>query len=249
MDIAKGIGLLITGVIIGYGLSYTEINTQQEHLTNKEVHSAPTLADKKNDETTAEIKYVVSTDKHDDLDEMKLKDTKKHGDISSQNLEDQKQQLMDNYFSLQKKYQKSQRKIASLKNQLGQLDKSNATDEEMESLVPKPFKSFLSAFRGKTRNDIFDFHNQEADLDWGYDKRHSISDYVQTHYEGTSVELISVICKQPRCEILLTEKQEDAWNKIMRDMSQQPWWTFSSFTSSTRSNAENEMSIYGFFSQ
>ena len=137
----------------------------------------------------------------------------------------------------------------SLQHQLAEFDESDVTDEEMENLVPKPFKSFLSAFRGDTRNDIFDFHNQEDDLDWGYDQQNNISDYVQTHYEGTSVELISVICKQPRCEVLVTEKQEDAWNKIMKDMTQQAWWKFSSFTSSTRSNAENELSIYAFLSQ
>jgi len=183
------------------------------------------------------------------LDEVKIDKKNDNIDISLLNEEDQKRALMDNYFALQKKYLKSQRKITSLQHQLGELDGSKATDDEMEALVPEPFKSFLSSFRGETRNDIFDFHNKEDDLDWGYDKKNNISDYIQTHYEGTNVELVSVICKQPRCEVLVTEKQEDAWSNIMKDMTQQSWWQFSSFTKSTRSNAENEMSIYAFLSQ
>lgn len=245
MSILKGIGLLIIGAIFGYGVSYKVNTKHQEVSINDEQVSKKILTV----QAAQDIKAHPVGSNHDELDVID-KPQKIHDiDISLLDEKDQKQALMDNYFSLQKKYLKSQRKVISLQNQLGELDDSEATDEEMENLAPEPFKSFLSSFRGKTRNDIFDFHNKEDDLDWGYDKKNLISDYVQTHYEGTNIDLISVICKQPRCEILVTEKQEDAWNNIMKDMTQQAWWNFSSFTSSTRSNAENELSIYAFLSQ
>jgi len=246
MNIIKGIGLFIIGAIFGYGLTYTEKSMQIEPLISEDIASEQTLPV----EASQELKDSPLVNVHPKLDDVKkVNKNNSNIDISLLNEEDQKQVLMDNYFALQKKYLKSKSKIVSLQHQLAELDESDVTDEEMENLVPKPFKSFLSSFRGDTRNDIFDFHNQEDDLDWGYDQQNNISDYVQTHYEGTSVELISVICKQPRCEVLVTEKQEDAWNKIMKDMTQQAWWKFSSFTSSTRSNAENELSIYAFLSQ
>ena len=51
------------------------------------------------------------------------------------------------------------------------------------------------------------------------------------------------ICKQPYCEILVIEKEEDAWKNIMKEIRQQPWWKFSSTTSSS-----NNMSTYIFLS-
>jgi hypothetical protein len=245
MDLGKGIGLLIIGAIIGYGLSYTEKTNPQEVLISEEVSSEQTFKV----EAATEFKDAIIVDNHDELDETKIEKKNNHKDISLLNEEDQKQALMNNYFSLQKKYHKSQRKIESLKRQINELDSSDATDEEMEALAPEPFSSFLSVFRGKTRNDIYDFHKEEEDLDWGYDKKNNILDYVITHYEGTNVDLISVTCKQPRCEILVTEKQKDAWKKMMKDIHEQTWWNFSEFTTTTKYNTENELSLYIFLTE
>ena len=240
MNIVKGIGLLIIGALFGYGLSYTGKTKQQDTLISEELITEQAIIV----EAYHKIKDTINIAKNGKLDETKVDKKNNHKDISLLNEKDQKQALMDNYFSLQKKYHKSQRKVASLQHQLGELDGSKATDNEMEAFAPEPFKSFLSSFRGKTRNNIFDFHNNEDDLDWGYDIKNSISDFVLTHYDGTSIELISVICKQPYCEILVIEKEEDAWKNIMKDMTQQSWWKFSSTTSSS-----NNLSIYIFLSQ
>lgn len=240
MSIVKGIGLLIIGAIFGYGLSYTGNAKQQVVSISEEQVSKQILTV----QAATEIKAPTERINHDEIDVIDKGKKNYKKNISLLDEEDQKQALMDNYFKLQNKYHKSQRKVISLQNQLGELDGSDATDEEMENLVPEPFKSYLSSFRGKTRNDIFDFHNKEDDLDWGYDIKNSISDFVLTHYDGTAIELISVICKQPYCEILVIEKEEDAWKNIMKDMTQQSWWKFSSTTSSS-----NNLSIYIFLSQ
>ena len=248
MNIVKVISLLITGAILGYSFSFIgkahndEQTLEDVVITSKITTSSPVT---ENESDPTNNKKNVTTDSQP-IDTSRLSKERNTGD---KELPQKHLDLIETYKTLKQEHQESLNKISSLKRQLGQLDESDVTDEEMEKLVPKPFKSFLSSFRGETRNDIFDFHNKEDDLDWGYDKRNNISDYIQTHFEGTNIEVVSIICKQPKCEILITEKQENAWDNIMNDMTQQSWWNFSSFTSSTRSNAENEMSIYMFLSQ
>jgi hypothetical protein len=248
MNYAKSIGILIIGAILGYGFSFigkannAEVFIENEIITSK---TASPITTPDFIETAAKVEQEVIVKKQPSTINSQHKTTI----IDANELNQEHLDLVQAHQALKEQYHKSLSKISSLQNQLSELDGSDATDEQMEELVPEPFKSFLSAFRGKTRNDIYDFHNEEDDLDWGYDTQNSISDFVQTHYEGTNVEVISVICKQPRCEILVTEKQEDAWENIMKDMSQQSWWTFLSFSTSTRSNAENELSIYIFLSQ
>jgi|GEM_PF-1491869 len=248
MNTLKIIILLIIGAILGYSFSFIGKADNNEHFNHENVALSKVPLFKTEPKEKSKIKNKqqnIMANTPPAAISSNCKDSKYNNiEVSQKHLD-----LVETHQTLKQEYHKSLSKISTLKRQLGELDESEVTDEEMESLVPAPFKSFLSSFRGETRNDIFDFHNKEDDFDWGYDKQNNISDYIQTHFEGVNVELISVICKQPRCEILVTEKHENAWDNIMKDMTQQLWWKFSSFTSSTRSNAENELSIYVFFSQ
>jgi hypothetical protein len=248
MNSVKVIGILAIGAILGYSFSFIGKASNEDSFIHDEVITAKeTLPN-----TTAELKAATTEIEQEVVKQSNapvIKKQVKTTIIDDKALNQEHLDLVKKHQVLKDKYTKSKNKIASLKHQLSDLDDSEATDEEMEGLAPEPFKSFLSSFRGQTRNDIYDFHKKEDDLDWGFDTQTKISDFIQTHYNGTSVNLISVICKQPHCEILVTEKQEDAWESIMKDITMQPWWTFSSFTSSTRSNAENELSVYAFLKQ
>jgi len=249
MNSVKTIGLLTIGAILGYGFSFIGKANNEGSFTQNEIITSETPLPNTTAEQlkapSAENEQEVVRQSHSPIIKKQVKATI----IDDEALNQKHLDLVQEHQVLKDKYAKSQSKVSTLKHQLSELDNSEVTDEEMEGLAPEPFKSFLSSFRGKTRNDIYDFHKKEEDLDWGFDTQTKISDFIQTHYYGTSVNLISVMCKQPYCEILITEKQEGAWDSIMKDITQQPWWTFSSFTTSTRSNAENELSIYAFLKQ
>ena len=242
MNLVKALSLVIVGAILGYSFSLTVKVNNDDHFICDDVSIENTALPNKisdfnvqsntNDkEVTVQIDCPAVTSN--------LKAIVADDDVQTQEYLD----LVEDYQVLERKYAKSSSKISSLNHQLNELDGSETTDEEMEDLAPEPFKSFLSSFRGKTRNDIYDFHKQDDDLDWGYNTQNYISDFIQTHYNGSSVELISVICKQPYCEILVIEKEEDAWKNIMKEIRQQPWWKFSSTTSSS-----NNMPTYIFLS-
>jgi hypothetical protein len=241
------IGFVIIGALLGYSFSFIEKENIEENIKTDEVVTSITPLQNTPSEsiTPRGMKVqaaIVENDSH--LTHQQTKTIAKalnqdHIDLIKVNLD-----LVEQHQRLKDKYIKSKNKANLLELQLNEYDGSKATDEEMEALAPEPFKQYLSSFRGETRNNILDFHYKEDDVDWGYDTKNNISDFILTHYEGTNIGLISVTCKQPYCEILVIEKQKDAWNKIIKDMTQQPWWTFSSTTSSS-----NNESTYIFLSK
>jgi hypothetical protein len=243
MNLIKVMALVIVGAILGYSFSFIGKASNEEDLKQTIPIPSPSKA--------LTIKETSTVNKHNFIAQ-KCQESEQNHEITKSNDEGKLNQkyltLRDEHQVLKDKYFKAHSEIRTLTHQLDELESNEATDEEMEQLVPEPFKSFLSSFRGRTRNDIYEFHTkedqEEENIDWGYNTKNNISDFILTHYESTSVKLISVSCKQPHCEILATEMQEGAWGKIMKDIHKQPWWKFSS----TSSSSDNEF-IYTFLSQ
>jgi hypothetical protein len=243
MNSLKALVFLAIGAILGYGFSSLSTESYQDNLahpTVMAVKTPPTVKVSKSKVTPDVLdQTVVATQVQPQVTNNQALTTVDDDEMLNQ----QHLDLIAEHQLLKDKYKKSKNKVSSLKHQLSEFDGSEASDEEMEALAPEPFKFFLSSFRGKTRNDIYDFHQKEDDVDWGYNMKNNISDFILTHYEGTNIDLTSVICKQPYCEIMVIEKQKDALNKIIKDINQQPWWTFSSTSSSS-----NNESTYIFLS-
>jgi hypothetical protein len=236
MNLIKVIALVIVGAILGYSFSLIGKASNEEDLKQ----TIPIPLETYSPSKTLTIKETPDVNKHNFIAQKCQKSEQNH-EITKSNDEGKLNQkylsLRDEHQILKDKYKKSKNKVLFLEMQLNEYDGNKATDEEMEALAPEPFKQYLSSFRGETRNNILDFHNKEDDLDWGYDTKNNISDFILTHYESTNIELISIICKQPYCEILVIEIQKDALNKIIKDITQQPWWTFSSTTSSSNNDS------------
>jgi hypothetical protein len=240
MNLLKALILLVIGAVLGYGIS----STTKSHQNNSTLPAVVSVETPSTLKKTVDLQEQATTLVQTQPQVINHKPAPLAIADNDEVLTQQYLDLRAEHQQLKDKYKKSKRKVSSLKYQLSEFDGSVATDEEMEKLAPEPFNLFLSAFRGKTRNDIYDFHQKEDDVDWGYNMQNNISDFVQTHYDGMNVDLISVICKQPYCEILVTEKQEDAWNNIIKGLLAQPWWKFSSTNSSS-----NNVSIYMFLTQ
>jgi len=116
---------------------------------------------------------------------------------------------LDNKFkNLQSKYDKNNNRLIQLTMEMETLDESSITDDQMMTLVKDDFSEFRRDYRGAQRDRIFDFHQQEEDLDWGYDMQTRISDFILTHYNTVNVQLTSVKCKQHSCELLIKETEK-----------------------------------------
>jgi hypothetical protein len=244
MTIGKAIGLITIGTILGYGISHSGKATQQDTFISEERLPSPA--------NVVEIKNVITENKTNEIANISVKTNDSNKMNNSVSEEDQQQTgltLLEKYQELKEKYQQSQEEAFLLGLELAKLYVSETTDNEMAALVPKPFKSLLELFQGKRRDKIYAFHQQEDDFNWGLETQTNISDFFQMHYESTNIELISVICKQGNCEILAIEKQEGAWQRIVKDMYQNSWCKFSSATHTTKANAENLLVIYGFFNK
>lgn len=160
------------------------------------------------------------------------------------------QALEHKYQELSKVQQSSKNKVASLQQELDELDNSDITTKQMEALVVAPFKNNIASFTGAQRNDIYNFHQEKDDLDWGYNMQNHISDFILTHYNANEISLISVICKHQQCELLVIQNIDEAWKKIAKDLSNQTWWKFRSSNSTSRNYAGSEygLAIYTFLS-
>jgi len=246
MNIVKVIALLIIGAIFGYSFSFIGKAYNEENLTSTAVIPLEILPSDK----VSTLKETPSAHRQAVVQEqpVEMKNQNVTKSLDEYSLNKEHLDLVQKYKALKKRHFKAQTKIMKLKSQVASLSVSKFTDDEMKALVAKPFKKFISTFKGKFRNDIYEFHKKEDDFDWGYDTKMKISDYIQMHYESQNIAHISVICKQIECEILTIEKQEGAWQKILMDINQQPWFIFPSTTISLRTNDENKLSTYTQFS-
>lgn len=145
--------------------------------------------------------------------------------------------------ALENKYQHTNNRLMSLTLELESLDESDISDQKMMALINDDFAEYRRGFRGKQRDNIFELHNEVEDLDWGYKMTTQLTDYIQTHYHSNSIILQGVTCKINRCELLISEREAGIWSLVIKEMTQQPWWQFSS-THSSSSSADDEMKSF-----
>lgn len=144
---------------------------------------------------------------------------------------------------LKQKYQTINNKLMEVTMEKEALDESSISDVQMLDLKNDEFSQFRRQYKGKQRDDLYDFHQQEDDLDWGYRMSIHISDFIQTHHNSNLVALEGVTCKIDSCELLVSESESGGWPSIMRQMRSQSWWIFTSTQSSSRFG-ENKKNLY-----
>lgn len=109
--------------------------------------------------------------------------------------------------ALKKRLRELQAENNRLKENLSELQPQRISYEQLIAAVsvPKQFEERFKRLKGKMREEIYDFHQKEEDLNWGADKQLAISDFIQTHENGSKVTIASLICKINTCELMLEE--------------------------------------------
>jgi len=249
MNKLKQFILLFVGIFIGYVIANILPNE-----TGEKIHQPEPISETKRQNTsenqTAEKNIEIREETHIQSSQPTItapetiQNTNK--DLSNSSV----QELDDNYQQISEAHQIAKNKVSALQRQLDELDPSDITSKQMEDLVVAPFKDHIASYTGAMRNQIYNFHQAEDDLDWGYTMQNNISDFVLTHYNSSEINLVSVVCKLQSCELLVIENVEGSWREIAKALAQQSWWKFTSFNSSSRNVAgsENSLAIYNFLS-
>ncbi len=146
-------------------------------------------------------------------------------------------------YKLEQKYQRTNNRLMEVTLEKESLDESNITDQQMMSLIDDESAQFRRQYKGKQRNDLYEFHQQEEDLNWGYQMKVRISDFIQTHYNSHLVLIESIVCKIDSCELSVSESENGAWSSIIKEVRVQPWWSFTSTRSSSRFG-NNDRNLY-----
>lgn len=247
MNKIKQLIILFVGIFIGYLIADFTSNNISEDINLSQAKPSPTIKSQViSEEVTAKnnkeinIQSVLPVIKQPN----NLKDATKP--LSNTSVED----LENKYQQLNQAYQRSKNKVSLLQRQLDELDDSDITTAQMEDLVVEPFKDHVGKFTGVMRDQVYNFHQTEDDFDWGYNMQNAISDFILTHYHYTDINLVSVLCKAQKCELLVIENIEGSWNKIAQELAQQPWWKFTSTYSFSGNvtGSENSLAIYNFLS-
>lgn len=146
--------------------------------------------------------------------------------------------------ALQGKYQRTNNRMMELTLELESLDESEITDQQMIALKDDDFAKYRRQFRGEQRDNIFDLHKDQDDLDWGFEMATQLRDFIETHYHANSVVVQGLTCKVNRCELLILEREEGIWSLVSKELTQQTWWKFSSMHSSSSSSDDEKKSFY-----
>ena len=234
------------GLLTGYFVS-TYITNNNDNTANTTDEALNYIEQPLYSKQTANIK------KHVDKAPKKVFKNQNTVVLNSKNqlseLSTQIDRLNKEYQTLENKYERTKNRLMEVTLEVESLDESNITDEQMMALVNDTFAEFRRGYRGKQRDKIFDFHQQEDDVDWGYDMKTKLSDFILTHYNANDVQLSGISCKQASCELLIIETEKNAWGLIFDELTQQPWWQFRSTNSSSRSGENNNQLIYLFLSK
>lgn len=249
MNKIKLLATLFFGIVIGYAIaSLSAPNALQKSslaLDNKApVVNKSTITAKQNQVDNQAGNKIKAAQPSDVMTQNSEATRSEIAETKSTN----EQTLAYKYEQLKSAQLASENKIAALKRQLGEWDDSDITIEQMEALVVAPFKGYMTNFTGSKRDEIYDFHQAEDDVDWGYNMQNYISDFIVTHDNSHEITLISALCKQQKCELLVLQHNDGGWDKIVRDLRQQSWWQFSSTHASSGNypGSENSIAIYIF---
>ncbi|PCI62343.1 MAG: hypothetical protein COB35_03880 [Gammaproteobacteria bacterium] len=251
MKLLPAITLLLIGTAIGYFVSSAlqsqptkqTLIIEQEQIVDKvhkdqqpnveidQIAQAPKAIQKKL--TATLVKAVENTS----INAEKFK-----------SLQEKNTQLEKQYKALTNSYRQSKQKVMMLARRLGDFDESKVTDDQLAALFPKEFAPLVSNFHGKTRDQIFDLHQQPEDQDWGFIMSNHLSDFITTHQYSNGVVLNSITCKNHYCEMLINEKEQPSWEIIFKEMTKQQWWKFTSTNSSSYDDKDGNAYIYYFMS-
>jgi uncharacterized membrane-anchored protein YhcB (DUF1043 family) len=249
MNKLKQFILLFMGIFIGYVMANFLPNDLSEKIQLSEPFSEVTRQVTSENQTTKNTLQIhEETNIQSSQPAIKYPESIENTNTSLSNTSNQ--ELEDKYQQLSEDHQVAKNKVSALQRQLDELDPSDITSNQMEDLVAAPFKDQVASYTGSMRDQIYNFHQAEDDLDWGYTMQNYISDFILTHYNSSEINLVSVVCKLQNCELLVIENVEGSWGKLTTELTVQPWWKFTSFSSSSRNVAgsENSLAIYNFLS-
>ncbi|WP_019027837.1 hypothetical protein [Colwellia piezophila] len=162
----------------------------------------------------------------------------------SNNFREQIKELTLKNKALEDKYRRTNNRVTQLTLEIESLDESDITDQQMMALITDDFAKYRRGFRGNQRDEIYQLHQEEEDLDWGYKIATQLTDFIQTHYHANSLILQGVTCKIDRCELLISETEAGVWSLVVKEMAQQTWWQFTSIHSSSSSADDEQKSFY-----
>jgi len=241
----KYLTYFLFGAISGYLLStFTNTTNDIEHI-NKELVATPlnkpAIAYDNNQMTKAPTKKGIAEESA--TQKIQMNSTPFINLPSDKQLSEKIIKLEAENEKITQKYHDTFFRLMSVTAQKESLDESDVTDQQMMNLKDDDFSEFRREQLGKNRDELYEFHQQDEDLNWGYQMNTQLSDFIQTHYNSNLVALKGVTCKVDTCELLIAELESGSWRTIMTDMRAQPWWQFSSTQSSSRSG-EDEFNLF-----
>ncbi|WP_158971801.1 hypothetical protein [Paraglaciecola sp. L3A3] len=184
--------------VIGGGLGYFISNSSQQDISDlfplsiaSSNHPANNLAPIENNAT------VATPD--DKTNQLTCDENTTQLAIAKQKINHLQNTMNDNINEIEQEN-------ARLKYQLEQQAPSDVSTEAINSLVPEPYNEYVSTMPSNIKQEIYDFHQQPEDLDWGYNKQQQLKDFITTHVNSEFIKLTSIMCKIYQCEIILDEK-------------------------------------------
>lgn len=100
------------------------------------------------------------------------------------------------------------------------------TDEEIDSLAPEPFRSFLKKMQKSDLARYRKFVDVQGPTDQDMDIYNRLFDSITGNPYSKFIEIDSIQCKGGMCELRLYETKSGVWNYIQSDMRLQGWWPF-----------------------
>lgn len=247
--------MLLSGILLGklmftddvdstVTISYEEQETQSQTATLSTEQSLELTQIKTNNKLVQDDESQLSQEKISKLKEQLVK-TEQQSNYLKQQLQQLQQDNLQLQLQLQNIQTYSMQESSDSDNYLA--DQSSEyvgqdqpakvmSKQQLNALLPPEYHQFYSKQYGSMVDKLNQFQQELRDEDWGMLMEQQIMDFIGMHEFSDQIEA-TVACRSKHCIVHGKEYQDNIWQLIYRDMTQQSWWLFTSSSSAANSSS------------
>lgn len=124
------------------------------------------------------------------------------------------------------------------------------TLDEVLLNIPQDYHSIFSWNMGQNDKFIQEYGKLQAAQQieaYQHEVEKQITSFIFQHEQGSYIQIERLNCTQNFCELFGLTQMSNSWNDIERDMSNAPWWPFSSSTSQSGVSEKGQMVFIALF--
>lgn len=236
---AKYIISVVVGIVLGFGLSQLFFPSKSEcsHNDRQEIVASNNLVNQLRSESKQALDSKNISEESQQTNEIEQ--------LKAENFQLKMQVVKANQKA--KDSELAKRRAVNKGIRAGDVLRMPYSQEEMLAIISRPYAAMAQSMTGESVELFTELYQNSTEKMRDYALEEKIRDFITFHELNIHIELDSVLCKQPVCEVKGKELDVYTWNKVLSAMQKTDWWAFRS-SYSTAQYSEGDEYFYSLMS-